>query len=140
MRFEMYVRHIFQEHAEDYPAMEIPVADWTGRWTKSPTYGKYCPCKGAVAMIPHDEELITLQRIFLRSEEFGGLLYDPTTTIIYKLDQEAFTLVQKLQSFMKEKKVDKNDPQLLKLLAEIFDMKLSVISELIHKLKEVNLW
>lgn len=135
MKFELYVRHILQEH----PDFEMPAANWTGRWVKSPTYGKFCPCKGSVARVPTDE-LSDVMSVFLRSESFGGLMYDSRTTAIYKLDKEAFSLVQDLQSIMNKKSIKKNDPNIESKLSKLLNKDKDTIHVLIKSLQDVNLW
>ena len=96
MKIEIYLKHIFQE----FPVTEtISIGNNLGGWNDwSAKYERNCGCRGNVAMPGLDMDRYHIQRVFLRPESFGGLLYDPTSAVIYKLDKEAFKLVQALRS------------------------------------------
>ncbi len=91
MKIEVYVQHIFQE----YPVTEsIGGLSFDGDWRK---YERNCGCRGNVALVPIDISRSAIQRVFLRPEAFGGLMYDPSSGIIFRLDREGFEVMQDLQ-------------------------------------------
>jgi len=137
VKIEVYVQHIFQE----YPVTESITIESFGKegmsgWKK---YERNCGCRGNVAMVPIDIERINIKRVFLRSEEFGGLMYDPTSAVIYKLDHEAYKLIQLL---LQDKDIDLviKDPKRMTTFAKRYNVKREAISELLSRLKDFFLW
>jgi hypothetical protein len=133
MKIEVYLKHIFQE----YPTIEsISINIGNDNWKK---YERNCGCRGNVAMPPIDIWRDDFQRVFLRPETFGGLLYDPTSAVIYKLDQEAYRLIELL-------KKDENrvlmlkDPRRVIEFAKRNNFNDKDVKEMINQLQEYNLW
>ena len=136
MKIEVYLQHIFQE----YPVTEsitIGVGSHDDpNWKK---YERNCGCRGNVAHAPIDLSRINIQRVFLRSESFGGLLYDPVSAVIYKLDQEAYDLVKLLQQDEKVVSLKKNEAQIT-AFSKRHGIQAKALRELINQLEAFALW
>ncbi len=145
MKIEIYLKHIFQE----YPVTESitigglessPIGTDAGPWKEwNAKYERNCGCRGNVCMPPIDMYRVNIQRIFLRSESFGGLLYDPTSATIYKLDKEAYQLVQALQSD-KEIAAIRQGGKSFTAFAKRNNLKEKEVNEFIKQLQEYDLW
>lgn len=145
MKIEIYLKHIFQE----YPVTEsfsidntktIPVDKSPGPWKEwKLKYERNCGCRGNVCMPPMDMYRVNIQRVFLRPESFGGLLYDPTSAVIYKLDEEAYQLVQTMRS--DEKIADiRQGGRPLAAFVERNNLNKEEVNEFINQLREYDLW
>ena len=137
MKIEVYLKHIFQE----YPVTEsISTGSQLGGWNDwSSKYERNCGCRGNVAMPPIDMYRVNIQRVFLRPESFGGLLYDPTTAVIYKLDREAYRLVETLRSDKDIAAIRKGETPLTSF-AKKHKLKETTVSEFVEQLSEHHLW
>lgn len=136
MKIEVYLKHIFQE----YPATETVAIDSNmGLKTWDTKYERNCGCRGNVCMVPMDMQRINIQRVFLRPESFGGLLYDPTSAVIYKLDHEAFQLVQDLRNYAEIAAIRRGEKPLA-AFAKRSNVKEKAVSEFIERLREFDLW
>lgn len=136
MRIEVYLKHIFQE----YPVTEsLAISARPGVQTWDLKYERNCGCRGNVAMVPLDVERVYIRRVFLRQESFGGLLYDPTSAVIYRLDHEAYQLVQRLQT---DEDVDtmRGDERAIAAFAKRHGLEERGVGEFIAQLEEFNLW
>lgn len=136
MKIEIYLKHIFQEFAT---TETIPVSNGLGSNTWDAKYERNCGCRGNVCMPPIDAQRINIQRVFLRSESFGGLLYDPTSAVIYKLDQEAYKLVQALREHTDVASFRAGGKSLA-TFAKKFNISEKELTEFIEQLREYDLW
>ncbi len=139
MRVEVYLRHISQE---------ITGSDITSNRTLFrgqdascvDGYVANCTCN-RVAMPFLDRYSRPLKRAFLREESFGGLMYDTTTGVIYRLDKEAFSVVQRLR--MEDDLDDLQGAPLAKtatMLAGRYKLKKQEMRELLDELRIFGLW
>jgi hypothetical protein len=139
MRVEVYLWHISQE---------VTGGDLTNNRTLFRVqdascvegYTKNCTCN-RVAMPLLDRYSRPLKGAFLREESFGGLLYDVTTGVIYRLDKEAFSVVQRLR--MEEDLDDLQSAPLRETvtkLANRYKVKNQELRELLDELRIFGLW
>jgi hypothetical protein len=136
MKIEIYLKHIFQE----YPVTEsISISNGMGLKTWQTKYERNCGCRGNVCMVPLDAQRINIQRVFLRSESFGGLLYDPTSAVIYKLDHEAYQLVQDLRNDEEIAAIWRGEKSLATFVKRN-NLKEKAVNEFIEQLREYDLW
>jgi len=136
MKIEVYLKHIFQE----YPVTEsISISKGAGLNTWDTKYERNCGCRGNVCMVPLDAQRINIQRVFLRPESFGGLLYDPTSAVIYKLDQEAYHVVQYLRSDDEIIAIREGEKSLA-TFAKRNNLDEKAVKEFIEQLREYDLW
>lgn len=145
MKIEIYLKHIFQE----YPVTEsisigsagqAPIGKDPGPWKEwSSKYERNCGCRGNVAMPTMDIYRYNIQRIFLRPESFGGLLYDPTSAVIYKLDKDAYKVVQALRSY-KDIEAIRRGEKSLDGFAKRNKLSVKKVNEFVEQLREYDLW
>lgn len=137
MKIEIYLKHIFQE----YPVTEsISIGNEMGGWNDwNSKYERNCGCRGNVCMPSLDKHRINIQRVFLRPESFGGLLYDPTSAIIYKLDDEAYQLVQILRDDKEIAAVQKGEKPLTSFVKRN-NLKEREVNDFVEQLREHDLW
>jgi hypothetical protein len=139
MRVEVYLWHISQE---------VTGGDLTSNRTLFRVqdascvegYTKNCTCN-RVVMPLLDRYSRPLKSAFLREESFGGLLYDVTTGVIYRLDKEAFSVVQRLR--MEEDLDDLQSAPLRETvtkLANRYKVKNQELRELLDELRIFGLW
>ncbi len=132
MRIEIFLQHIFQERT----VSESTVKGDDGCFH----YAKNCPCN-RVAMPSMDLRSYPIQRVFLREESFGGLLYDPTTGVIYRLDRDAFDVVRRLQQDAEVDILQKEPLSVVvRKLAKRFGVKKQALRELMDELRIFGLW
>lgn len=139
MRVEVYLRHISQEvTGGDITAgrtlFRVQDASCVDGYTKN------CTCN-MVAMPLLDKYSFPLKRAFLREESFGGLMYDTTSGVIYRLDKEAFSVVQRLRM---EDDIDDMQrapiPETATGLAKRYRIKKQELRELLDELRIFGLW
>lgn len=139
MRVEVYLRHISQEvTGGDYTGagriFRVQDASCVDGFTKN------CTCN-MVAMPLLDRYSRPLKSAFLREESFGGLMYDVTTGAIYRLDREAFPVVQRLR--MEDDLDDLQRapiPETVAKLASRYKVKRQELRELLDELRIFGLW
>jgi hypothetical protein len=135
MKIEIYLKHIFQE----FPVTESISIGGKGVNTWDTKYERNCGCRGNVCMVPLDAQRVNIQRVFLRPESFGGLLYDPTSAVIYKLDSEAYQLIQSLRNDEEIIAIRKGKKSLA-AFAKRNNLKEKAVAEFIEQLREYDLW
>ena len=139
MRVEVYLRHISQEVAGGdvtgagriYRVQDASCVDG---------YVKNCTCN-MVAMPLLDRYSRPLKSAFLREESFGGLMYDTATGVIYRLDKDAFRVVQRLRM---EDDLEEMQPaplsETVAKLASRYRAKEQELRELLDELRIFGLW
>ncbi len=132
MRIEIFLQHIFQERTVSESTIKDDHCGFH--------YAKNCPCN-KVAMPFMDMRSYPIQRVFLREESFGGLLYDPTTGVIYRLDRDAFEVVRRLRQDA-EVEILQKEPLSVAVhkLAKRFGVKKRDLRELMDELRIFGLW
>ncbi len=135
MKIEIYLKHIFQE----YPVTESLAIKTGGLNTWDTKYERNCGCRGNVAMPPLDIERVNIQRVFLRPESFGGLLYDPTSAVIYKLDHEAYKLVEHMRGDEEIASIRTGEKPFVAFLKRN-NLQEKEVKEFIAQLREYGLW
>ena len=139
MRIEVYLRHISQEVTggdiiSDQTLFRVQDASCVSG------YEKICTCnKPAMPFL--DRYSKPLKKAFLREESFGGLMYDTTTGVIYRLDKEAFSVIQRLRM---EDDLDNLQSEPLRetvtKLANRYKVKNQELRELLDELRIFGLW
>lgn len=95
MRIEVYLRSISQEATgSDIAGNRLFIRVQDASCVAG--YEKNCGCNQP-ALPFLDRYSHPLKAAFLRAESFGGLMYDTTTGVIYRLDKDAFSVVQRLR-------------------------------------------
>lgn len=139
MRVEIYLRHISQEVAGG----EITGSRRLFRVQDASCVDGYvanCTCN-MVAMPLLDRFSRPLKKAFLREESFGGLLYDTTTGVIYRLDKEAFAIVQRLR--MEDDLEELQQAPISESVAKLekrYKIKKQELRELLDELRIFGLW
>ena len=138
MRVEVYLRHISQEvignRLIDATVVRVQDASCVDGYTKN------CGCN-MVAMPWLEKVSLPLRRAFLREESFGGLMYDTTTGMIFRLDKDAFAVVTRLR-----KEDDIEDLQRASVadtasaLAQRYKLKQQEMREFLDELRILGLW
>jgi len=128
MKAEMYLENIFQEFPPEGNGHSIPIAKG---W---PQKGG-CPCRGGgIARIPDGDPRTGISNVFLRREEFGGLLFDPRTSVVYSLDQEAYSFLEKLQLHPEDQVLSVAD------LSKKYGVAANALNVLRSLLMEASIW
>ena len=123
MKIERYLESIFQEFASETPL----AGGWPGKGG--------CPCQGGgIARPPSESSQSGITNAFLRPEEFGGLLFNPATSSVYSLDNEAFYFLKTIQETPSD--------QLLPIeqLAKKYQIGAEALGALINTLRDASLW
>jgi hypothetical protein len=139
MRIEVYLWHIAQEvTSRDIEGNRILVRVQDASCVEG--YIKNCGCN-KVAMPLLDRYSRPLRRAFLREESFGGLMYDTTTGVIYRLDKDAFSVVRRLRA---EDDLDDLQraplPDTVAKLAKRYKVKDQELRELLDEMGIFGLW
>ncbi len=92
MKVEVYLKSKSQEFM-----YEQPTEAWTGRWSWAP------PARPIFD--PRNSGQLSVKDLKYRREEFGGLIYNPKTTVVYKADKEAIDVLEDLQKGTKPEEV-----------------------------------
>lgn len=139
MRIEVYLWHIAQEVTGGFTAdggrlFRVQDASCVDGYVPG------CTCN-RVVMPQLDRYSRPMKRAFLREESFGGLLYDTTTGVIYRLDKEAFPVVQRLR---REDDIDSLQdapiPETATQLAKRYKINKQELRELLDELRIFGLW
>lgn len=119
MKVELYLQNINQEMI-DAPRRE-PGVGWVVSWPKS------C-CIIDVRVIGSEPSEGTRRNSFvLRHEKEGGMFWDPVTTSVYKVDDEAYLTMLALEHGMREDEVARN-----------LKVPLDSVNSLVKRLKELR--
>ncbi len=135
MKIEIYLNDIMQEHPGTESVSisnEMELKTWKTHWARE------CPAHNVCA-VPLDAQRVNIQRVFLRPESFGGLLYDPTSAVVYKLDHEAYQLVQYLRDD-EEIAAIRTGEKPLATFAKRNNLEEKTVNEFIEQLREYDLW
>jgi hypothetical protein len=147
MKIELFMESLNQDYpgitdyrlirSEDYRRI---VKDWDLQWDK-PWPRDANPCDNdAVAYIPKTP-FDRFKDLFIRKEPFGGLLYNPSSGRVYKLDTDAFNLIEHLHlSSETEKLQGISIEQASHKLAGKTKLKAEDIAYLLHDLRMKSLW
>lgn len=128
MKAERYLDNIFQEFPQADAGHSIPIAKG---W---PQKGG-CPCRGGgIARIPFDDPRTGIANVFVRVEEFGGLLFDPRTSAVYSLDHEAYSFLVKIQAQPEDQGLS------VAALSEKYGVAKETLETLVKTLSEASVW
>lgn len=139
MRIEVYLRSISQEvTGTDIAGNKVFVRVQDASCVHG--YEKTCGCN-KVAMPFLDRFSHPLKAAFFRAESFGGLMYDTATGVIYRLDQDAFSVVQRLR--MEDDLDDLQRaplPDTVAKLAKRYEAKDQDLREFLDEMRIFGLW
>jgi hypothetical protein len=100
MRIELYLRDVMQDFPDDKYCLS-KYSEKSNNWNDSPPW--YNPWTNNPWYQTMDSRMLfdsqkasheVTERLKIRREEFGGLLFDPLTAAVYKADAEACNFIE----------------------------------------------
>lgn len=101
MEIKLYLRKINQEMI-DSGRRKGPISRETGKCDIYGSWTKQCCILDFKEPSPGEEVELPRRGWFMRKEEVGGLIWDPRTSAVYQLDEEAFQTLLELDHGLNE--------------------------------------
>jgi len=99
MKVELFLESIHQEYADPNKRKKLNGAQWHYKWGGD-WAGDWVYRSGVLNCNFNRKELKGINRVLtfkLRKENFGGLIYDPVSSAVFRADKEAFEAIQLLK-------------------------------------------
>lgn len=124
MKIELYLRSLLQEYPDSFKS----ATEWPAQWSYHHDYWEQWRYQSQSKTIDLPNGTARIKLLKLREEKFGGLLYDPISTAVFKVDREAFKTLTLLQNGLS-----------LDQIMDSIRVPVSTLNEFIQKLKDLKL-